>query len=322
MAVQSLIQFKQGATTGAPGVAITGVLTTQVQASNGGVGDVVLTYKWTWIDTPPGSAIPRGLITEGNVPQIVFAPDVVGDYHLELVVYGINGFFSTDRRVFRVPRATARAIPAFDAEAPALNFLGNTRGWAPDMETWLTYLDSLAPGGSTGYMQYNSGTTPGFAGTSLLTVTGSPAFLTFTGKPLHQEDYSRFSVASGSGSEARSQWGEVTTTDGSAHVLCSLSLPNATYGDCIITVIAEASVSVAGGHGGNRALKSVWKRVSGVLSNVGEDDLSSSDLFDGTAVGGLSTSNPDNDTISLNGTGINATTVKWFGSVHVILRKA
>jgi hypothetical protein len=158
MAVQALIKFQQGVTIGAPGVALEGVLTTQVTATNAGVGDVPIQYIWTWIDTPHFSAIPRGEIIRGNFPSVNFEPDVVGDYHLELQVFNQGGQRSIDRRVFRVQRVSGRYIPAFDAEKPAMNFdLGggnlNERGWARDMEAWLEYLDAIVTGGGA--------TTPG-----------------------------------------------------------------------------------------------------------------------------------------------------------------
>src|SRR5574337_298017 len=164
MAVQAKIRFRQGVTDGGPGVALVGALTTTVTASNAGIGDLPIQYIWTWIDVPPTSAIPRGEILRGNFSSVQFSPDVAGDYHLELRVFNQGGQSSVDRRVFRVNRATGRAIPAFDAEAPALNFDAgggnlNARGWAPDMEVWLNFLDSLSPtgtlpGGSLGQFQY------------------------------------------------------------------------------------------------------------------------------------------------------------------------
>jgi hypothetical protein len=322
MSVQALVQFKQGMSTGVPGQAYIGVLTTPVTIVNSGAGDPILHYTWTWVDVPHTSAIPRGIITQGNVPQVTFVPDVVGDYHIELHVIGIDGAFSTDRRVFRVVRVSGRAIPAFDAEAPAMNFGGRARGWAVDLEVWLEYLDSLVlptPGGMAGYVQFDD--SGSFGGTSLLTVTGSPAFLTFTGKSLHEEDYNRFVVNGASGSEARSYWFDTQTTDASAHVLGAISLPAATYGDCIITLVCEASVRHSGG-GGNRALKASYRRASGTLTKIGETDLSSSTHWTGTVVADMSTSNPDNDTIDINGTGIAVTNVRWFPSVHVILAKS
>jgi hypothetical protein len=145
MSVQAKIRFVQGATDGGVGNALIGDAGSPVTASNGGVGDPITLYTWTWVDTPPGSSLTIGPIASGGgLSSISFTPDVTGDYHLELRVQGSGATTSIDRRVFRVLRASGRAIPSFDAQAPAMNFGGtNLRGWAPDMEAWLEFIDSL-----------------------------------------------------------------------------------------------------------------------------------------------------------------------------------
>lgn len=98
------------------------------------------------------------------------------------MTFSVTGFKTVDRRVFRVELASGRALPAFDAEADALNFGGQTRGWKPDMEAWLLYIEALvSPGMSSSGAQSTvqvAGATPGtfaaatnvFAGTSWIGV--------------------------------------------------------------------------------------------------------------------------------------------------------
>lgn len=147
------IQFTQGATVGDVGVAIVGSDGTKVVAKDGnaGIGESAF-YRWTWIDVPTDSVIPRGLFIEGPVPRIDFIPDagVYGDYHLMVEKQDASGFRTVDRRVFRVLLPSGRALPAFDAEADALNFGGQPLGWKPDMEAWLLFLDGGGGGGGGG----------------------------------------------------------------------------------------------------------------------------------------------------------------------------
>lgn len=145
------IQFAQGVNVGNVGEALVGSTGAAVVASDGNATpDAVSHYRWTWIDVPSLSAFPLGFITEGPASSISFVPDAEGDYHLMLEAFGVTGFKTVDRRVFRVELPSTRALPAFDAEADALNFGGQTRGWKPDMEKWLLYVESLvSPGHSS-----------------------------------------------------------------------------------------------------------------------------------------------------------------------------
>jgi hypothetical protein len=149
MSLTALIQFTQGATVGLPGQALVGSDGSSVTATAiiGGGSSSGLTYRWTWVDTPPGSSIPVGEIVEGAVSSVSFTPDIHGDFLLRLEVFGPGGVSAKDNRVFRVIRVTGRAIPAFNADATSLNFGGQLRGWAPDMEVWLNFLDMLVAGG-------------------------------------------------------------------------------------------------------------------------------------------------------------------------------
>lgn len=147
MALAVQIKYVQGLTVGQPGQAVIGVDGVVVTATAIVTGGILgLQYRWTWIDTPPGSVITVGEIVEGNVPQITFTPDIHGDFLLQLELFGPQGTAVKTATVFRVPRTSGRAIPAFTADASSLNFAGQKRGWAPDMEVWLAFLDSLSAG--------------------------------------------------------------------------------------------------------------------------------------------------------------------------------
>lgn len=139
------IKFVQGATVGTAGVSLVGVLSTTVTVSNGDDTNVQR-WKYSWIGVPPGSAVPLGLVQDGLDPDFTFSPDVRGDYHVELVAYDLQGAAKVDRRTFRVLQSSGRAFPAFDAQAAQLNFAGNTRGWSPDMEAYLQFLDLFTVG--------------------------------------------------------------------------------------------------------------------------------------------------------------------------------
>lgn len=147
MALAVQIKFVQGLTVGQPGQAVIGVdgvvVTATAIVTGGTLG---LQYRWTWIDTPPTSVITVGEIVEGNVPAITFTPDIHGDFLLQLELFGPQGTAVRTATVFRVPRTSGRAIPAFTADAASLNFSGQKRGWAPDMEVWLAFLDGLSAG--------------------------------------------------------------------------------------------------------------------------------------------------------------------------------
>jgi hypothetical protein len=171
------IQFAQGMNVGNIGEALVGLTGSDVVASDGNASPGSIShYRWTWIDVPTLSAFPLGFITEGPVSSISFNPDVEGDYHLMVEAFGTTGFKTVDRRVFRVELASTRALPAFDAEADALNFGGQTRGWKPDMEKWLLYLEALvSPGMSSVGAQNNIQKAGAVAGTFDASGLYSPA---------------------------------------------------------------------------------------------------------------------------------------------------
>lgn len=172
-----------------------------VVASDGNAAPGTVThYRWTWIDVPSLSAFPLGLITEGPVSNISFVPDVEGDYHLMVEAFGVTGFKTIDRRVFRVELASTRALPAFDAEADALNFGGQSRGWKPDMEAWLLYLEALvSPGMSSAGAQSTvqvAGATPGTFAAATNVFAGN-TWVAFGSGTLPSSGYVRFQSTTG-----------------------------------------------------------------------------------------------------------------------------
>lgn len=145
MAIAAAIRFVQGANVGTAGIALFGVLATSVVASNGNNTGVV-SWKWTMLDAPVGSAIPVGLISDGATSTATFSPDLVGGYHLELTARAADGSTKTARLVFQVKEPSGRYVPPFRAESPALNFASLAdRGWANPMDQWLREIDGRAP---------------------------------------------------------------------------------------------------------------------------------------------------------------------------------
>jgi hypothetical protein len=168
MTLAASIKFVQGVTIGTPGVALLGATGTNVTASNGLDSPDVVRSKWTMIGVPGGSSVPTGLMSDGPQKTVIFLPDVRGTYHVELVVFDASGSQKKSRLCFGILETTGRLIPAFDAEAPALNFGGQLRGWAKYMEEYLRAVDSGgggggSPGGATDEIQVNDGA-GGFAG--------------------------------------------------------------------------------------------------------------------------------------------------------------
>lgn len=308
------IQFTQGATTGDVGQALEGTTATPVVAKDGNPikGDRSI-YRWTWIDVPTASVLSLGDFGGGTITQIEFTPDVVGDYHLLVQRTDSNGFTTIDKRVFRVRLASGRALPSFDAEAPALNFGGQTRGWKPDMEEWLLYLDGLtmgSPGGSNNQMQYKNG--PAFAGTGNLTIDPSTGDVIHGGKPQHRETESLFEGSGDAYGHARSAWKSVQTTSTADTTLLTTNIPIA-IGDCHVTITWEATTSAATG-GGNLARKCIFRRNGGTMQIV--HDASRGDPTDLTIAVSMKAVVVDNENVSLVGNGLSSN-VNWTVSAHI-----
>jgi hypothetical protein len=151
MTVSASIAFTQGATVGAPGVAIIGVDGTAVVVSNGNNLEVV-TWQFTIVDVPVASALPTGIVQTGASPTYTFTPDVAGGYLVLLTVFDVDGNFATDYRVFQVPETSGRIIPPFKSTDQSLNFIissvMNTRGWALFQDAYNKEVDVLSAGGS------------------------------------------------------------------------------------------------------------------------------------------------------------------------------
>lgn len=141
MAIVAQIKFVQGMTIGVAGRALAGTAGSNVVASNGDDSDVVR-WKWTMISAPGGSVVPEGVISDGPTTTMTFLPDVAGGYHVELQAFDVDGNSSIDRRVFQVPEASGDYIPPFQAEAPAMNFGGQLKGWHPYLEALLRKVGS------------------------------------------------------------------------------------------------------------------------------------------------------------------------------------
>jgi hypothetical protein len=161
----ALIQFTQSSTTDAPGFAVIGTLTDgSVQVSSGTSVDVtdlawtqtagpplvdsnpitINSWSWTIIDVPPTSTIPLGtfsVLSTGSFAQ----PDATGGYLVGLTVTDGVRTFST-ASTFQVPEPSGRYIVPFRAVSTALKFGGSNRGWAPSMEEYLRYVDTLTSG--------------------------------------------------------------------------------------------------------------------------------------------------------------------------------
>lgn len=134
MAAAALIKYVQGASTPAAGLALIGVLSTTVVASNdNNLG--VSTWEWKILDVPPGSTVPTGVVSTASTYS--FSPDKRGGYLLQLTVTDSLGRQYIDKRCFQVAEPNGLIIPPFMAEATALNFSGQARGWAKYMEEWL-----------------------------------------------------------------------------------------------------------------------------------------------------------------------------------------
>jgi hypothetical protein len=141
MAATAIIKFVQGLSTPPAGEALIGVLTTPVVASN--ANDLgISTWEWKIVDVPPGSSVATGVVS--SAPTTTIIPDVRGGYLFQLTTTDSAGNRAIDKRTFEVAEASGRIIPPFSAEAGALNFGGQTRGWSKYMEEWLHQIDTSA----------------------------------------------------------------------------------------------------------------------------------------------------------------------------------
>lgn len=139
---KALIQFLQGVTTPGPGLAMIGIAASAVTVTNS--TDDPSVKKWTFevIDAPTGSTVPIGVNQDGGKNSYQFTPDIAGGYEIHMVVQDNQGNFSEDWRVFQIAEASGRIIPPFTADASALNFAGQKKGWAPYLDAYLKAVDA------------------------------------------------------------------------------------------------------------------------------------------------------------------------------------
>lgn len=140
--------FTQGVSSSAPGVALIGTAGTPVTGANGpGSTSSIQNYEWTLIDAPSGSSLVPGFVQSGPTPTITFTPDVAGGYLWQLKVSDQFGNFAKDLRTFQVLESSGRLIPPAYAPGSALNFGGQTRGWAKYIIDYLKQVDAGGGGG-------------------------------------------------------------------------------------------------------------------------------------------------------------------------------
>lgn len=135
------IKFVQGVNAPVSGRALQGVTGVLVTASDGS-GDAVSSYGWAMLDVPPGSSVLVGSL--GGGATVGFTPDIVGGYLVQLTT-NVSGVITSDLRAVLVPEDVTytRFIAPLSADVSSLNINGQTRGWAPFMESYLHVLDRL-----------------------------------------------------------------------------------------------------------------------------------------------------------------------------------
>lgn len=147
MAVTAKIKFTQGMSDPPAGEALIGSSGVDVVVTNEN-NNSVETYIWEMVDAPPASTVAVGVMASGSVTSVTFTPDSPGGYLVRLTVIDLAGNKSVDIRAFQILEPSGYLIPAFEANANALNFGGQTRGWAKYLEDMLRYLLLGGGGGS------------------------------------------------------------------------------------------------------------------------------------------------------------------------------
>ncbi len=141
MTITAAIKFTQGSTTDSPGNAVIGSTSGGPVVCSNGDNTGIVTFVWTMIDVPPGSAVALGTFSTSSTGTFA-QPDLPGGYLVQLTVS--DGTTTvTSILDFQILEASGRMIPPFKASDLALTFGGQTRGWSPTMEAWLHYVDSL-----------------------------------------------------------------------------------------------------------------------------------------------------------------------------------
>jgi len=112
----------------------------------------VVTWTFSMLAVPVGSALPIGVQQTGATPTWSFTPDVTGCYRVQVTVADNatpTPNTNTDVRVFGIAEPSGRLIPGFGASASDMNFGGsNTQGWAPAVDAFLKRVDEMPEGSS------------------------------------------------------------------------------------------------------------------------------------------------------------------------------
>lgn len=139
-----------GAGASAPGFSLLATFAQMAHSVVAANGDNTNVVEWTFdmTDVPPGSAVPSGIVQDGNVPTYTFLPDKPGGYRLTITLKDNAGNLAQDTRVFQVAEPSGRIVPPFSAKGSELNFTlpgagsANTRGWAALQELYDRQVDA------------------------------------------------------------------------------------------------------------------------------------------------------------------------------------
>jgi hypothetical protein len=147
MTVTASLKLTQNAVTNGPGVSLIGVGGLAVTLENGNNLNVI---RWIFelLDTPIGSALSPGILSDGPTNNTSFtpdsSPDTPGCYRIKLTVIGSDGSTDCDIRNFAVPTPVSGWIlPPFRATADEMNFPTNTEGWETYLNQAFLDLDSV-----------------------------------------------------------------------------------------------------------------------------------------------------------------------------------
>lgn len=145
----ALIKFTQGANTPVAGRAIDAVTGSTVSCANGGTDAAnIVSWNWNLVDVPPGSALAVGTLGSTSTATVP-ALDATGTYLVKLVTTDTNGVVTSDYRAIMVTddaNYQNRYIPgsfALSLAEQSHNLAGQTRGYAPFLESFLKVISRL-----------------------------------------------------------------------------------------------------------------------------------------------------------------------------------
>jgi hypothetical protein len=153
MSAAASIKFTQGATTPPAGQALDGVVGTAVSAINNNDTGIA-SWAWTLCDVPPGSAVPPGSLGTSAAMNL-FTPDLSGSYLVKLVTTDTVGLITAMYLAVMIKQTAVyanRYLPPSFASVLAeqsLNIAGQTRGFAPFLESYLKVIDRLGDVGGS-----------------------------------------------------------------------------------------------------------------------------------------------------------------------------